>query len=608
MSPRLGESTMRDLQAPPKPRPSVRTMAALADQLVGRQRRWIVTLGGFSFLSGLTESAMFALVAQVAVALVNGDHRARVHLGPVHINAPLGTLIYIAFGLTVLRLALQFPVSYLPARIAANVQATVRRRIFHAFTSASWAAQSQDREGQLQETLTSQVMQATNASMQLTTLINASITFLVLLAVALALNLLAAVVVLVVSVTCFAALTPVRGVGVRRARALSLAQVEFAGSVAEAVRLAEETHVFGTGAAQRRLVDGFISRSRLLYYKASLLVKLVPNLYQSMIYILLVAGIFGLWETGRGKAGSLGAIVLILVRASGSAQVMQTAYQLLGQSMPFIERTHETELRYLDSAPTFGTRSLTSIDSLAFDHVGYAYRPEEPVLSEITFEVTGRESIGIVGPSGAGKSTVVQLLLRLREPGSGEFLVNDVPASQFAARDWNARVAYVPQEPRLLHASVADNIRFFRNIDDAAIERAARLARIHDDVISWRAGYETTIGPRADAISGGQKQRICLARALAADPELLILDEPTSALDPHSETLIGASLSSLRHKLTLFIVAHRMSTLDICDRVMVILDGRLVAFDTKDLLEAENSYYRSASAIATGTAERPLLD
>jgi ATP-binding cassette subfamily B protein len=608
MSPKLRGMTIEELAAPPKRRPSVRTMAALANRLIEHQRRAVGTLAGVSFLSGLTESAMLALIAQVAVALVNGDHRAHVHLGPTHVSAPVKTLIFIAFGMTAVRLALQFPASYLPARISANVQASVRRRIFHAFTSASWAAQSQDREGQLQETMTSQVMQATSASMQLTTLINASITFVVLLVFAFVLSPLAAVIVLAVSVTGFAMLAPVRGVGVQRARGLSLAQFGFAGGVAEAVSLAEESHVFGTGAAQRRRVDVFISRSRALFFKTQLLIKLVPNLYQSLIYILLVAGIFGLYETGRGRAGSLGAIVLILLRASGSGQTVQAAYQALGQSMPFIERTQATEQRYLESAPTYGTQTLAGIDSLAFERVGFAYRPDEAVLSEITFEVAGRESIGIVGPSGAGKSTLVQLLLRLREPGSGQFLVNGIPAAQFASADWNTRVAYVPQEPRLLHASVKDNIRFFRDIDDEAVEHAARLARIHDDVITWSAGYETTIGPRADAISGGQKQRICLARALAAEPELLVLDEPTSALDPHSETLIGASLSSLRHKLTLFIVAHRMSTLDICDRVMVIVDGRLVGFDSRELLEAENAYYRSASAIAAGTAERQALE
>ena len=115
---------------------------------------------------------------------------------------------------------------------------------------------------------------------------------------------------------------------------------------------------------------------------------------------------------------------------------------------------------------------------------------------------------------------------------------------------------------------------------DEAVERAGRLARIHDDVVCWPQGYDTVVGPRADAVSGGQQQRICLARALAARPEVLVLDEPTSALDPTSERLIQESLTALKHELTLFIVAHRLSTLDICDRVMVIVDGRLAAFDT----------------------------
>ena len=130
----------------------------------------------------------------------------------------------------------------------------------------------------------------------------------------------------------------------------------------------------------------------------------------------------------------------------------------------------------------------------------------------------------------------------------------------------------------MLHASVVDNIRFFRAIDDGAIEQAARMAGIHDDIVRWPAGYDTMIGPRADAISGGQQQRICIARALAANPAILVLDEPTSALDLDAEMVIKESLCAIRHKLTLFLVAHRASTLDICERVMVIADGRLDRF------------------------------
>jgi ABC-type multidrug transport system fused ATPase/permease subunit len=132
-------------------------------------------------------------------------------------------------------------------------------------------------------------------------------------------------------------------------------------------------------------------------------------------------------------------------------------------------------------------------------------------------------------------------------------------------------------------------------VSDQDVERAARLAGIHDDIAAWSDGYSTTVGPRAAAVSVGQAQRICLARALALRPQILVLDEPTSALDPTSERLIQASLTSLKGRLTLFIIAHRMSTLDICDRVMVILDGRLDAVERFDDLQSRNAYYRSAT-------------
>ena len=522
------------------------------------------------------------------------------HIGPFHVHAGISTLIKLAFGFTIARLLLQFPISILPARIASEVQAGLRRRLFNSFTRASWEIQSQDSEGQLQETMTSQVSQATGAALQMTSLISALITFLVLLASAFLLNVLAAAVVLVVSLAGFGLLRPLRGLANRNARELSRAQVRLAGGVAESVRLAEETNVFGVEEAQRSRMDAFVQRSSELFFRTAVLAKLVPNLYQSLIFVLLVAGLAGLSAVGRGHAAALGAVVLLLVRASSSGQSVQAAYQGLTQSMPFIERTQDTERRYRESTPVTGDLELSQIRSLAFERVGYAYRAEQPVLSDISFEVSGSEAIGIVGPSGAGKSTLVQLLLQLRMPQDGRYVVNGVSADQFAREDWHRQVAYVPQEPRLLHASVADNIRYFRELDDEAVERAARLARIHDDIVAWPKGYEAIVGPRADAVSGGQKQRICLARALAGTPAVLVLDEPTSALDPHSERLIGESLLALKHELTVFIVAHRISTLDMCDRVMVIVDGRLAAFDTKALLETQSEYYRSAALLATG--------
>ncbi|HEV7162129.1 MAG TPA: ABC transporter ATP-binding protein [Solirubrobacteraceae bacterium] len=575
-------------------------MGARVKLLIGDRRGAVVGLALSSVFGGFIEAAFLTLVAQIATSVVAKGNRVAGH-SLLHFHASTGTLILIAFALTLARLMLQVPLSVLPARIAADVQAGLRRRIFHAFTRASWTVQSADREGQLQETMTSQVMQATGGALQATALITSSLTFIVLLGVAFVLNGLAALVVLVSAVGIFALLRPLRALGVRRARELSEAQVAYARGVAEANRLAEDTRVFGVGGAQRERIDVAVERSRQLFYRTQLLIKLIPNLYQNLIYILLVAMLAAIYLSGTAHAASLAAMVLLLVRAGQSGLQVQSAYQSLSQSTPFIERTQNAERRYEQSASMDGGRPLPQMRTLAFENVSFGYHPDRPVLSGVSFEVEAGEAIGIIGPSGAGKSTLVQIVLQLREPVAGGYLVNGLPVREFARADWNRRVSFVPQEPRLLHASVAENIRFFRELDMESIERAGRLARIHDDVMSWPDGYETIVGPRADAVSGGQQQRICLARALAARPQVLVLDEPTSALDPHSETLIQESLSALKSELTLFIIAHRMSTLDICDRVMVIVDGRMVAFDTRALLREQNHYYRSASLIAAGT-------
>jgi ABC-type multidrug transport system fused ATPase/permease subunit len=580
------------------------SMRSRLSLLIGDRRGSIAALSTCSIISGFTEAGTLAVIAQVASSLIKGAKHVDAHIGPLDVHASLGTLLEVAFALTLLRILLQVPLSILPARIVADVQAGMRRRLFDAFSRASWGMQSRDREGQLQETMTNQVNQATAGAAQTTMLITASITFLVLMGSALALNPLGAVVVAFTSTALFGLLRPLRRRVVRNSRALSKAQVSYAGDIAESIRVAEETHVFGVAAAQRERVERSVQTYNRLFFRREVLSKLAGKLYESLISVLLVAAVGGLYLAGGGQSASLGAVILLLLRGGTAGQAVQGAYQGLAQSLPFIERTQETMRRYIESRPEEGVERLARVDTLAFENVSFAYNPGSPVLSDLTFQVDAGEVIGIIGPSGAGKSTLVQLLLQLRTPDGGRYLVNGVSADAFVRDDWHKQVAYVPQEPRLLHASVADNIRFFRDIDDEAVQRAGQLARIHEDIVGWKNGYETIIGPRADAVSGGQQQRICLARALAARPEVLVLDEPTSALDPHSETLIGESLSSLKHELTLFIIAHRMSTLDICDRVMVIVDGRLVAFDTKALLQRENTYYRHASEIAARASTR----
>lgn len=575
-------------------------------ELLGDNKRQVVMLAASSLLSGLAEAGTLAVVAQVAASLATRSKHVDAHIGVASVHTSLGVLLAIGGGLAIARALLQIPGSYLPARIASEVQMRLRKGLFDGFTLASWSTQASDREGQLQELLGNQVAQASGGTIQATTLVTNLSAFLILLASALELDAKAAAIVLVVCIALFAVLRPLSVIGGQIARALSRAQMAQASAYGQAIRLAEETQVFGVGAAQRKQVTRFLNETRRLFFRAQLISRIVPNAYQSTVYLLLVGGLAAVYEFSSGSVTSLGAVVLLLVRAAAYGNAVQGSAQAMRQSLPYLERVKGAEARYLESAPILGHTALPRIERIAFEDVSFAYNADRPALEHVTFEIHEGEAIGVVGPSGAGKSTLSQLLLRLRLPTSGSYLVNGRPAEDFKADDWNRHFSYIPQTPHLIHATVAENITYYRDFTQEEIERAARLAGIHDEVLTWKGGYQRLVGPRADAVSGGQAQRICLARALVGRPTFLLLDEPTSAVDLKSERLIQESLLALKRELTLVIIAHRISTLDMCDRVMVILDGKLNAFEPFAELRETNTYYRSV--IATGIeASAPIF-
>jgi ATP-binding cassette subfamily B protein len=565
--------------------------------LLGQSPARAVLLVLSSTAMGLSEAGVLAVVARAATSLANGSRRVDANLGPFHVHASLAHFLIAGAGIAFLRLILVLPTSALGARITADVQATMLHGLFDRFARASWSVKSTDLEGHLQELMTNQVTQAVQGAMYATIMLTNLFAFFALVAGALVISPVAAAIIVATSAVLFTGLRPLSRAGSRGARDLSAAQLDQAGGVSEATRLAEETQVFGVTEAQRGRISGLIDRNSALLFRTQLALRLVPSAYQSAVYLLLMGGLAVIYAVDKNGLASLGAVVLLLVRAGTYGNLAQNAYQVVRQSLPFADRVHAAQDRYADAETSEGSGALERVERLSFRDVSFAYPGGKPVLSQVSFDVERGETIGIIGPSGAGKSTLAQLLLRLREPTEGAYLVNGERAAGLRRTDWASRVAYVPQTPQLFYASAADNIRFFRDLDDAAVERAARLARIDGDIEGWSDGYDTIVGPRAAAVSVGQAQRICLARALASRPEVLLLDEPTSALDPTSERLVQESLTALKGNLTLFVIAHRMSTLDICDRVMVILDGRLDAFEPFDSLQVRSAYYRAATGV-----------
>ncbi len=561
-----------------------------------------VILTGCSIGAGLTEAAVLVIVANVAAAMVLHGHHVNNPVQFAGLHVTVGEALVAALVLAVARLILQLVVAWLPARISSNVQARLRAELFDAFTRASWAAQCDEAEGRLQEMMSNQINLATGAVINVANGVSAAAMFVALLASAFVLNAIAAVAVLVTAITLFGALRPIDRLGRAAAQEMSRAAIEHASAVSESSRLAEEAQVFGAGQAHRQRVGTCIERVRDAFYRFQLTARVIQGVYQGLV-ILLIVGVLGvLYVVSAGQLASLGAVVLMLVRASAYGQVLQSSNHQMVQALPYVDRLQATIAAYRSSAPSDEGKALPLIRTLAFDRVDFAYPRARTVLHDVSFELVAGEAVGTIGPTGAGKSTVTQLLLRLRDPDAGRYLVNGEPASTFARTEWQRRVAYVPQEPRVFQATVADNIRFYRDLDDTAVERAARLAHIHDEIVSMPAGYATIIGQRADAVSGGQRQRICLARALVGQPDVLVLDEPTSNLDLASEAAIQASLAELHGRVILLIVAHRLSILEICDRVLVLEGGQVKAFAPMTELARTNTFYKQVTSAGIRSA------
>ena len=269
---------------------------------------------------------------------------------------------------------------------------------------------------------------------------------------------------------------------------------------------------------------------------------------------------------------------LLLYRSVGYGQSLQRAYHAVHETLPFLRNTdNEIEL-YEAHRHVAGTVELGAPQAVEFRDVSYAYDDAGRALDAVSVTMRRGEIIGLAGRSGAGKTTLAQILLRLRRPTSGAVLVDGRSIDEFTDASWAEQVALVPQDTRLIHGTVTENITFLRTgITRAAIERAAAAAGIHDSITELPDGYDTPIGPTTRNLSGGQIQRIGIARALAGDPGILVLDEPTSALDTQSEQVVQETLEQLQGRLLVVIIAHRLTTLSICSRVLVMEKGRLEA-------------------------------
>jgi subfamily B ATP-binding cassette protein MsbA len=253
-------------------------------------------------------------------------------------------------------------------------------------------------------------------------------------------------------------------------------------------------------------------------------------------------------------------------------------WAFIQRAVASVERVFEV----LDTEPAVkerpDARSLGALrGEVAFQDVRFAYENGPEVLGGISLQVSPGEMVALVGPSGAGKSTLIHLILRFYDCTSGRIQVDGHDVNGLQVRSLRRQMAMVQQDPFLFNDTIRANIGYGRaGADDRGIEDAARAANAHQFIASLDKGYDTVVGERGIKLSGGQKQRISIARAVLADPKILILDEATSSVDSESETLIREAIDRLAGDRTTFVIAHRLSTVLHADQILVMEDGRVV--------------------------------
>lgn len=349
-----------------------------------------------------------------------------------------------------------------------------------------------------------------------------------------------------------------------------------------------------------------LSRARLAraFYMRSFLLD-VPRIGIETGLILFILAFLA---ASVGDGGATGGTVTILgffayagLRILPSLNRIMVNLQQIRFGMPLIEQLHADVLAADLAATTATTTSVEPVPferSIVFEQVAVRYEGvDRDALDDVSLEIRRGEWVGIVGPTGGGKSTLVDVLIGFLPPTRGSVLVDgrDIAVEPQA---WQKRVGIVPQSIFLLDDTIRRNIALGvddDDIDDARVETALRLARLDDWVSQLPIGLDTEVGERGAKLSGGQRQRVAIARALYNEPDVIVFDEGTSALDSVTEASVIEALNGLRGGRTLITVAHRLSTVQSCDRIAVVDEGRLIAVGSYDDVHRDNAAFRAFS-------------
>lgn len=316
----------------------------------------------------------------------------------------------------------------------------------------------------------------------------------------------------------------------------------------------------------------------------------------AMILVAVAGGLMYCWGIGNVEVGAITTFLLLQGYFYTPLQTLFGFFDTFQRGMVSLERVidflgEDPDVRDARNAIVLSRQGLDG--GIEFRNVTFSYDGKAPVLRDVNLSVRPGEKIALVGHSGSGKSTLISLLLRFYDPQSGQVAVGGRDVRSYTQASLRQHMGIVFQETFLFYGTIRENLLFVRpDVSEEAMMIACKIAHLHDTIMEFPEKYHTRVGERGATLSGGQRQRLAIARVVLKDPAIVILDEATSAVDTTSERQIQTSIDAMLYQRTAFIIAHRLSTVRKCDRIVVMDQGRIAECGTHDELLAAGGVYK----------------
>ena len=320
----------------------------------------------------------------------------------------------------------------------------------------------------------------------------------------------------------------------------------------------------------------------------------IGAMFEPLSFVFISLLLVYYYQSPLFEIASFAAIIYLVQKMFLFFQSIQGSIYQLNQNVPYIKSVVDyKESVDKNQEEDLGTHKFKFERDFKFEGVNFAYEEGGNILSDISFRINRGEMVGIVGASGGGKTTLVNIILRLLEPLSGEIYLDGRNANDISLKSWRKNIGYVSQDVFLINDTIKNNIKFYdRSITENDIVRATKMANIYNFIQKLPKKFDTEIGEKGVKLSGGQRQRVALARTLARNPQILILDEATSSLDNKSEILIQKAIENLKGKIMVLAIAHRLSTIMNSDKLIVLEEGKILEQSTpKKLLGNKDSHF-----------------